>query len=217
MNKLTLSLVDRLRSALEHVADHHASPELLVAIAIMTGWAAAGFADFGFFAVIAAVVVGWALHGVAAETGGFGWLWLSTGVVLFYIVFARGTVLSGASPIWMAAAGATALAYNEAVRTNHWRRRRARTGSAAFSGAASAVVAAGALGVAGIAAARFVADGAQSGRWWQPLAAAVLFALAVSLLILPTLRSPESSRERWTPGTRLPAPPKATRASPDGP
>ncbi len=211
MNNLSRSLVDRLRSALEHIADHHASPELLVAIVIMTGWAAAGFADFGFFPVVAAIVIGWVLHGIAAETGGFGWLWLSTGVVLVYIVFARSTVLSGVSPIWMAAAGATALGYNEAVRSNYWRRRRARTGSAAFSGSAVAVLASGLLGMAGMAAAAFVSDGSQSGRWWQPLAAATLFALAVSLLVLPTLRSPESSRERWTPGTRLPAPPKGNR------
>ncbi len=208
MNNLTRSLIERLRSVLEHIADHHAAPELLVAVIIMTGWAAAGFADFGFFAVIAAIVFGWLLHGVAAETGGFGWLWLSTGVLLLYIVFARSTVLAGTSPVWMAAAGATALAYNEAVRTNHWRRRRARTGVAAFTGSVAAVLAAGLLGMAGMAAAQFVADGAQSGRWWQPLAAATLFGLAVSLLVLPTLRSPESSRERWTPGTRLPAPPK---------
>lgn len=214
MNRLARSLVQRLRSMLEHIADHHAAPELLVAVAIMTGWAAAGFSQFGFVAVVAAILLGWALHGVAAETGGFGWLWLATGLVLLYMVFARSTVLSGASPLWLATAGATALAYNEAVRANHWRRRRARTSPGVFASSALAVAAAGLLGVAGVAAARFISGGSQSSTWWQPLAAVALFALAVALLLLPTLRTPESSRERWTPGTRLPAPPKVSQAGP---
>jgi len=208
MTNLLRGLVRRTRSFLEHIADYHASPELLVAVAVITGWAALGFAQFGFGAVMVAIGLGWVIHALAVETGGFGWLWLATGLVLLYIVFARSTVLSPVGPLWMAVAGTTALAYNEAVRANHWRRRRAQVGSSIFTNAALAVVAAGLLGTAGIALADFVSEDGQSRSLWQSVAALALFVVAAALLFTPTLQTPESSRERWTPGTRLPAPPR---------
>lgn len=211
--RLARTTVQRLRTMLEHIADHHGTPELLVALTIMAGWGAAGFQSFGFWAVVAAIVLGWALHGVAVETGGYGWLWLATGLVLLYIAFARNSLLADINAIWMAAAGATALAYNEAVRSNHWRRRKATVGSRLFPTVAMTTLVAALLGIAGVGVATYInSDGATS-SWWQLLAAAVLFALAVGLLFTPTLRVTESSRQRWTPGTRLPAPPKGGDAA----
>lgn len=213
--------VGSLWSRLARAGIRHArllgDPESMIGALIMTVWSALVGMEAGTIGLVAALVVGWALHAAAVETGSHVALWLATAGLLIMVVVASASTFDGLPPVLLAAAGTTVLAHNELVRLNYTRRRRAEIDDEVFPTSALAVAAAGLLGVVGVAVAQ-VLGGSSDRTWlWMPVATGVLMAIAFGLSTLPTRRAPEASRERWNPGARLPPPPSGPAEHPPEP
>ena len=194
----------RLDRWMSNFVNHHTHPEWTIGLAIMTLWAVVAFANFGLVAAAMAVVLGVMLHYVAIETGSHVWLWLATGTVLVYCLIAYAVVLEPLGPIALTLGGSSGLAYNETIRLNYSRRRNAVVDRSVFAGSALAVAVASVIGLVGIGASVLLTRTTDRTWLWMPVAVIALIAVAYALVIVPTLRAPHASSQRWIPGTRIP-------------
>lgn len=202
----------RINGWLSHFVVHHTSLEWLIGLVIMLVWAVIAFVTYGLIAGVAAIIFGLVLHFVAMETGSHVWLWLATAVVLVYAIVAYNTVLESVGPVALAIGGASALSYNESVRINYARRRNAVIDPSVFASSTISVAIATVTGVVGIGIAVMVSNQIERNWMWMPAAAVTVIAVAYTLVIVPTIRAPQTSHQRWEPGSRIPPQPLGTDA-----
>ena len=182
-------------------------PESMIGLFIMTLWTTlAGFGG-GWPVVLVLVVIGFAIHAVAVESGNHGMLWFATASLLIFIVIASETLAGGMGSIPLAVAGATALGHNELVRFNYARRRDARIDEDLYLTSTIGVTAAGAIGLLGVVLIELPGSGGDRSWLWVPAAAVGLLAIGFGLTLIPTLGAEPSSKERWEPGERIPPQP----------
>ncbi|MDH3296572.1 MAG: M48 family metallopeptidase, partial [Acidimicrobiia bacterium] len=188
---------------------HHTTTEWLVGMAIILTWAVVAFASISPIAALTAVMFAVILHYIAMETGNHVWLWLATAVMLLFVIVAYSTVLQPLGPVVLAVGGAMTLAYNEAIRLNYFRRRRAVVDPGVFVGSIIATAVAAVVGVAGIAVSVLLSAGVGRSWVWMPAAVVTLMTVAYAAALLPARQAPRSSSQRWEPGTRIPPQPLA--------
>lgn len=205
--------VDRMLQRIGDGATRHAvllrDPESMIGLFIVTLWATLAAVNGGWLVVVIVLTIAWAAHAVAVESGNHVLLWLSTAMVLVLIIVAAESTFGGLPPVLLAAAGATALAYNELVRLNYTRRRNAVVHADVFNASALGVGGAALLGVVGVTVATVADDGSERSWLWVPIAVGALMLIGFVLTIAPARRTSKASKERWQPGDRIPPQPLA--------
>ncbi len=193
---------------------HHAillrDPESMIGLFIVTVWAALAALNGGWLVLLITLVIAWATHVLAVETGNHVLLWLSTATLLILILVASEDTLGDLPPVLLAAAGATALAHNELVRLNYARRRNAVVDPALFGASALGVGGAALIAIIGVIVATAADNGSERSWLWVPVAVAVLMLIGFALTIAPARRASKASKQRWQPGDRIPPQPLAT-------
>jgi hypothetical protein len=157
--------------------------------------------------VVLAVGIGLWIHLGAVETGNHTMAWLSTGLVLVYIVIGLSSLPRDFGPVSYTLASCTALAHNELVRVSYARRRQAHVQEEVYVGSATGVALASLVAVVGIGLAEQMSRIAERSWLWVPAAAAALLVMVVALTVLPARKAPRARRQRWRPGDRMPPPP----------
>ena len=191
--------------------------EVIVGALIVVLWAGLATFNTGSIPVVVmAVGVGLWIHLGAVESGNYAMAWLSTGLVLTYIVIALSSWARDFGPLSYAVASCTALAHNELVRASYARRRQAQIQPDVFVGSATGVALASLVAVVGIGLAEQMSRATGRSWFWMPATAGTLLVLVVALTVLPARKVPRADRQRWRPGDRMPPPPPPPgRESPD--
>ncbi len=182
-------------------------PESMIALFIATLWAVFAGAWGGWVAILIFATIIWVLHVLSVETGNHVVLWLTTAALLVLIVIGSEATFGGLSPVLLAAAGASALAYNELVRLNYTRWRNAVVSESVFQASALGLAAAAGVAVIGVGLAQAFADGSDRNWLWMPGAVLALMVIGFGFSIWPARRSNEASKQRWQPGERIPPQP----------
>ncbi len=182
-------------------------PESVLGLLLYSVWAVLAGLWTGWIGIVLLLIIGWLLHAGAVESGNHVMLWLSTAVLLTYVVVASEASFGGLPPAVLAVAGTTVLAHNELVRIGYGRRRRAVLHEQVFQASSLALVLCGALAVLAVAITDLVNQGSERSWLWMVAAVAMLFALGLALAIAPSFASNDASRKRWRPGARIPPQP----------
>jgi hypothetical protein len=199
-----LALRQRWRGRL----DRFSAPEVLAGALIVVTWALLATVTAGWWPIIAvAVGIGLWLHLAAVETGSHLMMWMTTGLVLGFIIVADAGFFGGLDAVSYSAAGVSALVHNELIRLNHARRRRAVIAERIYHLVAAGIALIAVITVVTVAAATALAGGGERSWWWMPVAIMVLLGTAGALAVAPARNAPPTSRHRWRPGDRIPPQP----------
>ncbi|MGI9613938.1 MAG: hypothetical protein ACR2QO_13600 [Acidimicrobiales bacterium] len=182
-----------------------ATPETAIGCLIAVVWAVVASAPLlppSIVIFIVLLTIG--LHLTTVDSGSFSLLWITTGWVLLLIVVSTRSILGGADPLLFTAAGITALGHNELIRLAFARRRNARVDRSIYSSSAIGVGLAGLLAIIGIGLSDPIAQTVGRSWLWMPATIAIVVAVALGFVIVPTLGAPTAHKDRWQPGDRIP-------------
>jgi hypothetical protein len=181
--------------------------ETMIGAFIVTVWTVLGSMWAGWIGMLILLIVMLTLHGVAVESGSHVLLWIVTSALLVMIVLASQTVFGGLPPVFLALAGATALAHNDLVRLNYTRRRSAVVDDEVFRSAILGLCGVALIGIVAVGLAQVAAGGGERSWLWMPAAVGLLMALGFGLAIGPAGRGSPRKSDRWQPGQRIPPQP----------
>ena len=201
------NLGDRLTQFVIHHGVQLKDAESMIALMIATVWAVFAGAWGGVAAVLVFTAIIWILHVLAVESGSHVVLWLTTSALLILIVIGSEATFDGLSPVLLAAAGASALAYHELIRLNYTRRRNAVVDPSVFQASGLALAATAGVAIIGVAIAQVFANGGDRTWLWMPAAVGALMVVAFALAIGPVTKATAASKQRWNPGDRIPPQP----------
>jgi hypothetical protein len=184
-------------------------PESMVAAVIMVVWAAALSLQTGsLLVVLLLLAVALTVHAVTIESASHAGLWVSTGLLLFFVVMVLTFSPVGTLPVAFAFGGASALAYQQLVCLNAIRRRQAVIDGRLIEANALAVLGCGVVGLLAAGVADAVNTTEERSWLWVPAAVACLLLLGFVVTVLPARWSSAASRLRYRPGERMPPRPR---------